>query len=87
MSKTEIMISIFLNNTDKVTVGDVRQWLEKVDQFNIADDTQVSDAILSVDLFIRPEQMSLIQCGEHLVGDEHHDIIINTHTCINAFKE
>jgi hypothetical protein len=83
MAKTEIMISVFLNNIGKTTVGDVRQWLRTIDQFNISDNTEVSDAILSVDLFIQPEKIESINCGDHLIHDPHYDILINLHDCEN----
>lgn len=67
-----------------VTVDDLRALVQWLDRYKVDGSAGIDwgrDCILYVDL-VGPDSVpaSWIECGDHMVGDERFDIIIDTHT-------
>lgn len=79
---TKAFISITLNpgGINEVTVGDVKDWLAKVESFGYGDDTVVEECLLS--LWIQNSNVTPISCSNHKIDEpEYNDILVGTHGC------
>ena len=64
---------------DKFTVGDVRDFLKVLDNLGVKDDVELLDGYLTYEY--QTTLVDVILCGEHKVGEEVYDFLINTHKC------
>ncbi len=60
-----------------ITIGDVRQWLEKVDLLKLPDSTELEGA-LYLNLDYPDAAFSRISCGECLPACDHEDLLVET---------
>jgi hypothetical protein len=58
-----------------VTVGDVREWLRKVDDLKLPEDTEVEGALfLNIDY--EDSLITRISCGECIPDCNHEDVLV-----------
>lgn len=70
-----------------ITIGDVRQWLEKVDLLKLPDSTELEGALfLNVDY--EDVAFSRISCGECVPQCDHEDLLVDIpHNPYNMITE
>jgi hypothetical protein len=61
--------------TDK----EVRDFLAELDKFGIPDEHEMYDGVLF--LVKQSESVGVTLCGDHLIGEEKYDILIQNHYC------
>jgi len=69
---------------DTPTMGHIREFVEKANQFNLPDDLELLDCVLAVEIPIK--DLDVIACGEH-VAKEPIDIVLYTHECDHQISE
>jgi N-formylglutamate amidohydrolase len=88
MAKHNVVISIELHSKhSSITVGDIREWIARVNQFNIPDKTEVHCTELFVDYAIKNSMIEEVICGEHIGFPEFKDVIITTHDCASRTED
>lgn len=81
---TKVRLSGFVTaECDARNVGDLRELLKWCDKYDVGDDAGLDWGYGKVYVDVTGETAvpaSWIECGDHLVGDEHWDVLIDTHT-------
>lgn len=72
--------TLLIDNEKNVrpTLGNIREFVDKANQFNLPDDLEMLDCVLSVEIPIK--DLDVISCGEHTT-DVPLDIVVYTHEC------
>lgn len=67
--------------TDKLTFGDIKEFVEYLTQLSIPDDHELLDGHLSYEY--QSTNVELIQCGEHTgtSGNYTSDFVVLAHDC------
>lgn len=73
------LASVYMINSQSVTIADVRKWLDEVQKLGLPDDTRLESATLKVT--IRSEHLEMTECGDHLLDDPHPGIIMWSGPC------
>ena len=88
---TEITMSGFVSaECEARTLGDLRALVKWCDKYRVADEVNLDWGLgrLFVDLSGKePASASWIECGDHYAGDEHWDLVVDTHAHPERVKD
>lgn len=74
-SNTSIFLFCKAPDGEGITIADVRQWLERVDELKIPEDTEIEGALfLNIDY--EDSRISRISCSDCLPHCNHEDILV-----------
>lgn len=84
MDPIETSITLSLTSTlgDSITLGDVKEWVRRLELFNVHDDTPVYNAHLLIDFPIFHAEK--IYCSDCAPLENNSDILITMHQCNNV---
>ena len=75
ISNTSIFLFCKAPDGEGITIKDVREWLAKVDELKLPEDTELEGAIfLNVDF--EDSKVSRIDCGNCIPDCNHQDVLV-----------
>lgn len=79
------LVTVYMTYAGDMTVGDVKSWLQKVEELGIPDNTRLESGMLKISY--RTPVVQSIECGDCAPQRQHTGYTLFSRTCEEVEKE
>lgn len=79
------LVTVYMTNSGDMTIGDVKKWLEKIEELDIPDDTRLENGMLKISY--RAPLVDSIECGDCSPQKKHLGYTLFSKGCEEIEKE